>query len=140
VQAFLAAGHVCTVMGYWEYLPISEQYQIPIVITGFEPLDIIQGILMSVKQLEEGRYEVENQYTRSVIREGNKPAQTLVEKVFCVPGNHGKISRYRPIGRDNLDLMVYDQLKFHFEQIDEINNERFHIFRSNYCLGYPKHI
>ncbi len=84
VQGFLAAGHVCAVMGYWEYGPIAEKYKIPIIVTGFEPLDILQGIYMCVKQLEEGRFEVENQYTRSVNKEGNKPAQTLVEKVFCV--------------------------------------------------------
>ncbi len=84
VEGFLAAGHVCAVMGYWEYGPIAEKYQIPIVVTGFEPLDILQGIYMCVKQLEEGRFEVENQYVRSVTQNGNKPAQTLVEKVFCV--------------------------------------------------------
>jgi hydrogenase expression/formation protein HypD len=84
VQGFLAAGHVCTVMGYWEYGPIAKKYKVPIVVTGFEPLDILQGVYMCVKQLEEGRYEVENQYTRSVNREGNKPAQMLIEKVFCV--------------------------------------------------------
>jgi len=84
VQGFLAAGHVCTVMGYWEYGPIAEKYKVPIVVTGFEPLDILQGICMCVKQLEEGRFEVENQYTRSVRRQGNKPAQNLVEKVFYV--------------------------------------------------------
>jgi len=84
VQGFLAAGHVCTVMGYWEYGPIAQKYKVPIVVTGFEPLDVLQGIYMCVKQLEEGRFEVENQYTRSVLKQGNKPAQTLVEQVFCV--------------------------------------------------------
>jgi hydrogenase expression/formation protein HypD len=82
VQAFLAAGHVCTVMGYWEYLPISERYQIPIIVTGFEPLDIIQGILMTVKQLEQGRYEVENAYPRVVTLDGNIPAQKVINTVF----------------------------------------------------------
>ena len=66
VQSFLAAGHVCAVMGYWEYPAIAEEYQVPIVVTGFEPLDILQGILKTVQQLEEGRAEVENAYGRAV--------------------------------------------------------------------------
>ena len=84
VQGFLAAGHVCTVMGYEEYLPIAAKYHVPIVVTGFEPLDILQGVLMVVQQLESGRAEVENQYTRAVRREGNQPAQELIRKVFQV--------------------------------------------------------
>jgi hydrogenase expression/formation protein HypD len=84
VQGFLAAGHVCTVMGYEEYVPIAAKYRVPIVVTGFEPLDILQGVYMCVRQLEEGRAEVENQYTRSVRREGNRPAQQLVAEVFRV--------------------------------------------------------
>lgn len=84
VQGFLAAGHVCAVMGYNEYYPIAEKYKVPVVVTGFEPLDILQGIFMCVKQLEEGRYEVENQYARAVKQEGNIPAQNLVQKVFKI--------------------------------------------------------
>jgi len=84
VQAFLAAGHVCTVMGYEEYPPLAAKYRVPIVVTGFEPLDILQGILMCVHQLESGRAEVENQYARAVRREGNRPAQDLIKKVFKV--------------------------------------------------------
>jgi hydrogenase expression/formation protein HypD len=84
VQAFLAAGHVCTVMGYTEYEPIAKKYRAPIVVTGFEPVDILQGVLMAVKQLEEGRCEVENQYARSVRKEGNLPAQQVVREVFRV--------------------------------------------------------
>ena len=84
VQGFLAAGHVCTVMGYEEYLPLAAKYRVPIVVTGFEPLDILQGVLMVVQQLESGRAEVENQYTRAVRREGNQPAQELIRKVFKV--------------------------------------------------------
>ncbi len=82
VQGFLAAGHVCTIMGWEEYEPIAETYRVPIVVTGFEPLDILEGMLMTVQQLEEGRHEVENQYVRSVRREGNEPAQELVGRVF----------------------------------------------------------
>jgi hydrogenase expression/formation protein HypD len=84
VQAYLAAGHVCTVMGYTEYEPIAAKYRVPIVVTGFEPLDILQGVLMCVKQLEEGRAEVENQYARSVRREGNRHAQRIVNEVFRI--------------------------------------------------------
>jgi hydrogenase expression/formation protein HypD len=84
VQAFLAAGHVCAVMGYEEYFPLAAKYRVPMVVTGFEPMDILQGILMAVQQLESGRAEVENQYSRSVRREGNLPAQELMRKVFKV--------------------------------------------------------
>jgi hydrogenase expression/formation protein HypD len=82
VQGFLAAGHVCTVMGYEEYIPLASRYHTPIVVTGFEPVDILQGVYMTVKQLEEGRAEVENQYARSVRREGNVPARNLLADVF----------------------------------------------------------
>ncbi len=84
VQGFLAAGHVCAVMGYTEYEPIVERFRVPVVVTGFEPLDILQGVFMCVKQLEEGRAEVENQYTRAVRRDGNVPARQLVSQVFQV--------------------------------------------------------
>ncbi|MBI5427440.1 MAG: hydrogenase formation protein HypD [Nitrospinae bacterium] len=82
VQGFLAAGHVCTVMGYTEYEPVARKYRVPIVVTGFEPTDILQGIYMCVKQLEEGRHEVENQYSRSVRREGNAEAQKWIRATF----------------------------------------------------------
>ncbi len=82
VQGFLAAGHVCTVMGWTEYEPLARKYRVPIVVTGFEPLDILEGMLMAVRQLEAGRFEVENQYVRSVRREGNQPAQELIARVF----------------------------------------------------------
>jgi hydrogenase expression/formation protein HypD len=84
VQGFLAAGHVCTVMGYWEYEPIAARFEIPIVVTGFEPLDLLQGTWMTLKALEEGRWGVENQYSRSVTRQGNREAQALLERVFEV--------------------------------------------------------
>lgn len=82
VNGFLAAGHVCAVMGYWEYEMLAEKYDIPVVVTGFEPVDIASGILMCVRQLEEGRAEVENAYGRSVRREGNKAAQEVINQVF----------------------------------------------------------
>ncbi len=84
VEGFLAAGHVCTVMGYEAYEPLASRYEVPIVITGFEPLDLLQGIDMCVAQLEEGRAECENQYARSVRRGGNAPAMAVVEEVFEV--------------------------------------------------------
>ena len=84
VQGFLAAGHVCTVMGLDEYRPLAAKYRVPIVVTGFEPLDILQGIYLCVKQLEEGRAEVENAYSRSVRAEGNRPAIAQIEEVFRV--------------------------------------------------------
>jgi len=82
VQGFLAAGHVCAVMGYWEYPEIAEKYRIPIVVTGFEPLDLVEGIRMTVRQLEEGRHEVENAYKRVVSEKGNLPAQQMITTVF----------------------------------------------------------
>jgi hydrogenase expression/formation protein HypD len=84
VQGFLGPGHVCTVMGFREYEPIAARFKVPIVITGFEPLDLLHGVLMAVRQLEEGRAQVENAYGRVVRREGNRVAQELVNKVFEV--------------------------------------------------------
>jgi len=82
VQGFLAAGHVCSVMGWTEYEPIADRYRVPIVVTGFEPVDILEGVLLAVRQVEEGRHEVENQYVRAVRRAGTPPARNLVEQVF----------------------------------------------------------
>ena len=84
IQGFLAAGHVCTVMGTAEYEPLTARYRVPIVVTGFEPVDILEGIYLCVRQLEEGRAEVENQYSRSVRAEGNQAAQAMMRKVFRV--------------------------------------------------------
>ncbi|TVQ48926.1 MAG: hydrogenase formation protein HypD [Gloeocapsa sp. DLM2.Bin57] len=84
VQGFLAAGHVCTVMGYQEYEAIAAKYQVPIVVTGFEPLDILQGIYLCIQQLEANQAKCENQYSRSVQYLGNQPAQQLIKSVFIV--------------------------------------------------------
>jgi len=84
VQGFLLAGHVCSVMGYWEYPPLAEKYKIPLVVTGFEPLDLLDGIRRAVIQLEAGRHEVENAYERIVSRDGNRAAQKLLGEVFEV--------------------------------------------------------
>jgi hydrogenase expression/formation protein HypD len=93
VQGFLGPGHVCTIMGYREYEPIAERYKVPIAITGFEPLDLLQGTLMTVRQLEAGTATVENQYSRVLDREGNVPARKLVNSVFEVSDR-----RWRGVG------------------------------------------
>jgi len=82
VQAFLGAGHVCAVMGWEEYEPLAERFRVPIVVTGFEPLDLLEGVLMAARQLEQGRHEVENQYARAVAREGNQEAKRMIFRVF----------------------------------------------------------
>lgn len=84
IQAFLAAGHVCTIMGIEEYFPLVEKHRIPIVVTGFEPVDLLQGILMVVRQLEKGESRLENQYSRVVRPEGNPEAKKIIREVFTV--------------------------------------------------------
>jgi hydrogenase expression/formation protein HypD len=84
IKAFLAAGHVCTIMGIDEYYPLVNKYKMPIVVTGFEPVDLLQGILMCVQQLEKGEYKLENQYSRVVKSEGNLRARNAIEKVFKI--------------------------------------------------------
>ena len=102
VQGFLAAGHVCTIMGYAEYEPLARRYGVPIVVTGFEPLDLMHGAYLCVRQLEEGRAEVENQYTRSVRRAGNEHARRIVAEVFrIVPRTWRGVGE---IPRSGLDL------------------------------------
>lgn len=110
VNAFLAAGHVCTVMGWDEYLPITQKYTVPIVVTGFEPLDLLEGIYLCVKQLEEGRGEVENQYSRSVRPHGNRAAQVLIREIFTVVPR-----KWRGVGEiSNSGLGLSDEY-FHFD-------------------------
>jgi hydrogenase expression/formation protein HypD len=84
VQAFLAAGHVCTVMGFETYEPFVEEFRLPVVVTGFEPLDLLEGILACIRQLELSEQRVENQYARSVRREGNVAARDLVQEIYQV--------------------------------------------------------
>ena len=93
VQGFLGPGHVCAVVGYSEYEPLAARFHVPIVVTGFEPLDILEGVLMVVEQLESGRAEVENQYSRVLGRGGNRPAQELIAKIFEVSDR-----RWRGVG------------------------------------------
>jgi hydrogenase expression/formation protein HypD len=94
VQGFIAPGHVCTVMGYWQYSALVDEYHVPIVVGGFEPVDLLEAILMLVTQLERGESRIENQYARTVEYEGNGPAQLLIEKVFEVADR-----KWRGIGR-----------------------------------------
>jgi hydrogenase expression/formation protein HypD len=120
IDAFLAAGHVCSVMGYWEYPPLAEKYGVPIVVTGFEPLDLLDGIRRAVLQLESGRHEVENAYSRVVSHDGNRAAQKLLSEVFEVTDR-----AWRGIGvipqsgwRLNTDYRDYDaELRFHITGI-----------------------
>jgi hydrogenase expression/formation protein HypD len=110
VQGFLAAGHVCTIMGIDEYYPLVEKYKLPIVITGFEPVDLLQGIYMLIKQLEEGRHQLENQYSRVVKAEGNPAAKKVIGDVFAVSNRE-----WRGIGE--IPLSGYE-LKDNLRQFD----------------------
>ena len=124
VKGFLAAGHVCTVMGYNEYEPLATKYGVPIVVTGFEPVDILQGIYFCIKQLEAGEAKCENQYARSVRQEGNQQAQQLIQQVFEVVHR-----RWRGIGeipQSGLGLREeyaeFDALRrFDFATLKELN-------------------
>ncbi|NLP57867.1 hydrogenase formation protein HypD [Lutibacter sp. B1] len=125
IDAFLGAGHVCAIMGMKEYYPLVEKYKIPIVVTGFEPLDLVQGIYMAVKQLEEGNYELENQYARVVKEEGNIPAIKVIHQVFEI-GNR----EWRGIGEiPNSGYVIkeaykkYDaEVKFNISNIKVLEN------------------
>ena len=124
VQGFVAAGHVCSVMGYNEYLPIAEKYKLPIVVSGFEPVDLLQGVLMLVQQLEAGKYKVENQYSRSVLADGNIAAKQMINKIFKVADRKwrgiGTIPMSGYILRD--EFTVYDAEKV-FKDVADIKTE-----------------
>ena len=125
VDAFLAAGHVCTIMGMEEYYPIAEKYKVPIVVTGFEPVDLLQGILMCVRQLESGRYEVENQYIRYVKREGNNAAVALMNTVFEISDREWRGMGNIPQSGFELKK-IYERfnarIKFKIPQVEAIEN------------------
>jgi hydrogenase expression/formation protein HypD len=110
INGFLAAGHVCTIMGITEYVPLVEKYHVPIVVTGFEPVDLAQGILMTLKQLERGEAKLENQYARVVKPEGNPEAMKVIEKVFYISDRE-----WRGIG--NILMSGY-HVKSNFEWYD----------------------
>lgn len=125
LNGFLAPGHVCTIAGYAEYEAIARDYKVPIVVTGFEPGDILQGIAMCVLQLEQGRAEVENQYTRTVNKQGNHAAQAIVNEVFTASDK-----LWRGLGQIKMSGMrlsdkyrAYDAA-IRFELDDEADNER----------------
>jgi hydrogenase expression/formation protein HypD len=120
VQGFLAAGHVCAVMGWTEYEPLAARYRVPIIVTGFEPVDILEGIAMAVAQLEEGRHVVENQYVRSVRHLGTPAARNLVEKIFELADRQWRgIGEIRMSGlRLRAEFSAYDaEQKFGVEHI-----------------------
>jgi hydrogenase expression/formation protein HypD len=130
VQGYLAAGHVCTVMGWEEYLPICEEYRVPIVVTGFEPVDILEGVLMVLRQLEQGEARVENQYSRVVRREGNRPAQQLISEVFEITDRN-----WRGIGRikeSGLKLSPEFQ-RFDAEQVFRV--DPIELKESSHCIS-----
>jgi hydrogenase expression/formation protein HypD len=121
VQGFLGPGHVCAVVGYEEYEPLAARFRVPIVVTGFEPLDVLEGVLRVVRQLEDGRAEVENQYSRVLSREGNRAAQALIGKVFVVSDRKwrgvGSIPRSGySLSREFCDFDA--ELRFSVEAID----------------------
>ncbi|HEX9756516.1 MAG TPA: hydrogenase formation protein HypD [Nitrospiria bacterium] len=130
VQGFLAAGHVCTIMGYEEYEPISNKYNVPIVVTGFEPLDILQGVYMCVKQLEEARAHTENQYTRSVQRKGNRPAQKILQEVFKVVSR-----KWRGVGQIPKSGLGFQEPFESFDAEKRFQVEGFHLEEPTECIS-----
>src|SRR5262245_54143539 len=117
VQGFLGPGHVCTVMGYTEYEPIARRYHVPVVITGFEPVDLLEGVLRTVRQLKAGRAEVENQYGRAVRREGNPRSKQLIDDVFEVCDR-----KWRGVG-----LIPKSGFKLRYEYRDHDAERRFEV-------------
>jgi len=130
VQAFLAAGHVCAVMGYEQYEAVAQRFWVPIVVAGFEPLDLLEAVQMAVAQLETGRAEVENQYSRAVRREGNLPAQQRIQEVFEVGSR-----AWRGIGEIPSSGL---RLRPSFERFDALNRfpaAQVHAEESGECIA-----
>jgi hydrogenase expression/formation protein HypD len=123
VQGFLGPGHVCTIMGYREYEPISARYQVPIVITGFEPLDLLQGTLMTVRQLELGTAITENQYSRVLGRDGNPAARKLVNSVFEVSDRKWRGVGWIPKSGFKLRWEYRDHDAEHLFEVKEIDTK-----------------
>jgi hydrogenase expression/formation protein HypD len=130
VQGFLAAGHVCMVMGYSEYEPLALRYKVPIVVTGFEPLDILQGIYMCIKQLEEGRAQVENQYVRTVRRLGNENALKIIREVFAIAPR-----KWRGIGEIAHSGLVLKSSYAHFDADLRFNVSGYCVEEDNECMS-----
>ncbi len=130
IQGFLAAGHVCTIMGYEEYIPLAEKYRTPIVVTGFEPVDILNGILNTVQQLECGQYTVANEYKRLVKKEGNIPAKQTMFEIFEITDR-----TWRGIGEIPLSGL---KLKLNYEQFDaekKFNIEHYKKHEDAICIA-----
>lgn len=130
VQGFLGAGHVCTVMGYDEYEPLAERFRIPIVVTGFEPIDLLEGIYRCVSMLEAGRWGVENQYVRAVRREGNQSARRLISEVFEVTDR-----QWRGIGMipQSGYQLTADYAEFDAER--RFSVQELHVAESSLCIS-----
>jgi hydrogenase expression/formation protein HypD len=130
VQGYLAAGHVCAVMGWQEYEPIAEKYMVPIVPTGFEPVDVLEGILMVVEMLEKNDYSVKNQYLRTVRRQGNIPAQKIIQDVFEVTNQ-----AWRGIGNIALSGLKIRQKYHHYDAAKKFSVDDIHSQESELCLS-----
>jgi hydrogenase expression/formation protein HypD len=134
VQAFLAAGHVCTVMGTHEYPPLCDKYNVPIVVTGFEPLDILEGIRRTVLQLESGRHEMENAYSRAVCDDGNPSAKAMLEDVFEVTDRSWRGIGMIPSSGWRLSPEYRDYDAEHRFSVTDIHTEESAICRSGEVL------
>ncbi len=130
VNGFIAAGHVCAVMGYWQYEPLTKKYKVPIVPTGFEPVDLLEGIYILVKQLEEGRIEVENQYKRVVTKEGNITAQKVINEVFEICDNN-----WRGIGEIPNSGMKIKENYERFDAVKKFDVESIQTKESDICIS-----
>jgi hydrogenase expression/formation protein HypD len=130
IDGFLAAGHVCTVMGIHQYVPIAEKFNVPIVVTGFEPVDLLYGIFMSLEMLEQGRTGVENAYSRSVREDGNPEARKLLQEVFIPTGQ-----KWRGIGEIPQSGYRFTDVYSSFDASDRFGLEDIHADESDVCMA-----
>jgi hydrogenase expression/formation protein HypD len=130
VQAFLAPGHVCTVVGYEDYFQFCDRYQVPIVVTGFEPLDVLEGIYLAVRQLEAGEAALENQYARAVNRRGNEQAQRIVAEVFEVTDR-----QWRGIGEIAQSGLALREPYRHFDALARLDVRTVRVPEATECIS-----
>jgi len=130
VNGFLAAGHVCAIMGTEEYEPIAKKYKVPIVVTGFEPLDIMQGVLMCVQQLEQGRAQVENQYSRAVRANGNESAREIIRQVFRIIPR-----KWRGVGRIDQSGFALTEKYAAFDAEERFGVSEYQAEESSECIS-----
>ncbi len=130
IQGFLAAGHVCTVMGYEEYIPLAEKFNVPIVVTGFEPLDILQGVYLTIKQLESGSAQVQNQYSRVVKKEGNSAARKILTEVFDTTDR-----KWRGLGTIPKSGFKLKEKYANFDSEKIFNVEQIEVEESELCIA-----